>query len=251
MKKRMIVAAVVAASAGFASAGLDIGDYGSARLEGVNGYFGGGAFTWTSTNNPGTAVGTGNFGNFGSLVSFCIELNETVSPGSEYRWEVNDRAFLGGVGDSEGDPPAGDPLDIRTAALYEAYVTGLLSTYVPQQNTYTVREQNAALQMAIWYLEDEVTTFDAFDATNPLNGNRLAAASQETLADNIAVLAQVYWGAAAILANDGYGGRVRVLNMTNLNGTGNRQDMLILVPLPQAGALAGLGLAGLAIRRRR
>ena len=53
------------------------------------------------------------------------------------------------------------------------------------------------------------------------------------------------------LVDAGLGSRVRVLNMFRADNGANSQDVLVLVPLPTAGALATLGLAGLAIRRCR
>ncbi|MBZ0172346.1 MAG: hypothetical protein K8E66_08210, partial [Phycisphaerales bacterium] len=46
-------------------------------------------------------------------------------------------------------------------------------------------------------------------------------------------------------------GNVRIMNVGGAAINWRKQDMLILVPLPHAGALAGLGLMGLAVRRRR
>ena len=91
------------------------GDMGEITLNSVLGRFGGGEFSWTGSGGP-TA--------FGTFTSFCLELNEGVSPGSEYKATINDEAILGGAGG-----PSPDPLDSKTAALYQAFVNGSLANY--------------------------------------------------------------------------------------------------------------------------
>lgn len=234
MKNQILLAGLVCSTvAATASAGLQNGDTGEITLNSVNGRFGGGEFSWT---------GSGGANNVGSFISFCIEINENVAPGSEYRFEVNDEAVRGGAGG--GNP---DPLDSKTAALFTAFTLGTLGNFSStgsinfNSETYTRQDQAAAMQMAIWSLEDEVSSVDAVTA---------GLTTDQILADKIEALADDYLAQAMVL-DTGIIGNVRVLNLSPLNSNGYNQDMLILIPLPQAGALAAIGLAGLAVRRRR
>lgn len=234
MKNQILFASLVCSTVAVtASADLQNGATGEMTLNSVLGRFGGGEFSWT---------GSGGANDVGNFISFCIELNESVSPGSEYNFEVNDEAVRGGVGG--GNP---DPLDSKTAALYTAFALGTLANFSDSgtisfnSETYSRQDQAGALQMAIWFLEEEITSVDAVTA---------GRTTDQALADKIEALALDYLDQATNL-DTGSIGNVRVLNVTPLTGTGHNQDMLILIPLPQAGALAAVGLAGLAVRRRR
>ena len=248
LKNRVAIVAVAAVSS-IVSATPEIGDYDSIRLQSTLGRFGGGEFRWGVGAGTPTDPGTGGSEvALGQFVSFCVELNESVSTSRDFRAVVNTGAIQGGVSSDTGTP---DELDARTKALYEAFVvdaSGLLG-YTGSQN------DAAAMQTVIWFLEGEmldsnnVATLNASEAINPSSGNALT--NNVSLANTIEARAQQFLDLAAGLIADGYGDRVRVLNLTRLDGSGNNQDMLYLIPLPQAGALAGLGLGGLAIRRRR
>lgn len=187
---------------------------------------GGGEFNMTSIAGPYW---------FGDFQTFCIELNEHVAVGQDYTFDVNTEAVDGGAGG-----PSPDPLDARTAALYHAFANGTLAHYDYDNSgdggltaDMNRKFSAAALQAAFWEIEEERSIEDT-DSDSRVRA--LANYYVDTLAQQ--------------LVNAGMGGSVRVLNMWNANG-GNAQDMLVLVPLPSAGALAGLGLAGIAIRRRR
>src|SRR4030042_5544995 len=79
--------------------------------------------------------------------SFCMELSEYITYGPTYNAVVNDRAIQGSVG------PAGDPLSVGVAWLYNEFRLCVLAGY-----DYTVpgRDVSAGmLQDAIWWLEGE------------------------------------------------------------------------------------------------
>lgn len=174
----------------------------------------------------------------GYFDTFCLELDETVNSVGTYNVNLNTAAVFGGVG---GGSP--DPINGGTAWLFSSFFHGTLAYYeYAETSTGTStggldgnlnRAQTArALQLAIWQLEDEMTIPGANTAINNLAREYLDQALNSA------------WYL------DGYIGSVRVLNLY----TGDHmpaQDVLVIIPLPQAGALAGLGLLALTIRRRR
>lgn len=153
--------------------------------------------------------------------TFCLEHGENFTPGGIYNYDVNVAAVLGGGGSVAGQ----DPLDERTAYIYDLFISGNLAGY-DYSNGLGQRQSNAAsLQNVIWYLEQETGTLDSANA--------------------------IAWYA---LAQNGIGlglGDVRVLNLYTVNSNGERsenQSQIVKVPAP--GSLA-LALGGLAMFRRR
>jgi len=187
-----------------------------------------------------SAVGT-------TFQTFCLERNEGVDAnGTLVNWTIDDAAVKGGFAGQDtvrGGLPA-DTLDVRTAYLYQQFWNATLVGY--QYTIGAPRIQSAAaLQLAIWKIEQELVPTggsNATDLTALYNGNALA---------------QAFFLDASLHAGPTIGA-VRVLNMTVLDGAGNviqRQSMLIVIPLPRA-AWLGLGMIGAfgaftLIRRRR
>jgi hypothetical protein len=153
--------------------------------------------------------------------TFCLEKDETLAFGSTYYFTVNTAADEGGVG---GASP--DPLDPRTAWLYNEFLNGTLAYDYADA---TDREADAALlQDAIWALEEEITA----PASNPFYN----------LANNASGIS-------------GGIGDIVVLNLYDSHG--KHQDVLArvtppAVPAPGALLLSGLGtmVAGY-LRKRR
>jgi hypothetical protein len=158
----------------------------------------------------------------GRYITFCVERNEFLSQGSTYDVAFNTSAVNGGVG---GGSP--DPLDAKTAYLYTNFMNGTLSS-LESTFTYNSAAGGDALQNAIWFIEQEITSL--------ANGS---------IADKLFQLAktQVDNGAWTGIGN------VRVLNLTS--GATNKQDLLVIIPLPSAAGLGVFGLGLVAVRRRR
>lgn len=202
-------------------------------------------------NSPGGAfngsVVSGASGSWNnSFQSFCLEYKETISFGTTYLVKsvtdhtTNKLGTYGTYTGSEvGHTSTQDPISAQTAWLFtQFYNTGLSNSAVWGSGSQATK--NTALQEAIWSFEDE----QPFGS--PLNS---LASSYKILANNA-------------IANGWSGiGNVRVLNLfgydTNKRTYSiHKQDQLYMVsavPEPETYAmlLAGLGLMGAIVRRRK
>jgi hypothetical protein len=178
-----------------------------ARTEGC--YSGvGGEFTATPAGISGIADGV-------SFQTFCVEYYEHIYLNQSYDVVVNTMAMNGNV------LPAGtgDPLDYRTAFLYDSFLNHTLANY-----DYTGSGHSAsagALQDVIWYIEGEQgKTWTNYD--NSLQDKFYRAAQNCGWTDI---------------------GNVRILNLTQDGQL--RQDQLCrisVVPAPGAVILGGIGV---------
>jgi hypothetical protein len=170
--------------------------------------------------------------------TFCVEYDEHFG-GATYDFVLNDRTVYGGISSvdpldsSRNGTATEDPLSAETAWLYTQFWKGTLSNYDYNYGSGRVASAEA-LQEAIWWLEGEIS------------GPQSSLSQQAS-----------DWIDDAITYNDGTIGKVRVLNLWDQGFVGvaghEKQDQLVMVPLPSA-ALAGFALLaglGLAYRRRR
>lgn len=196
---------------------------------GVGNAAGGGAFTATTTPEPGKQ-------NLGNFYTFCIEYTEHIAYGSQYSYVMSSAAVKGGWSTAPDGTATSDPISIGTAYLYSQWRSGAIANTGANANL---------LQAAIWVLEGESTV----DGHN----NGLGEASFKYTAADIAAnpfltgagSVSALFGANANLAAAPGSYGVVILNVYDLNHAGEqgyaRQDQLgSIIPEPStyvAGAL--------------
>jgi hypothetical protein len=187
----------------------------------------------TLNNGPGTTNG----GEFiikenGTVIhnTFCLEKNETFSFGQSLTIKgISDFAEAGGGGAMNGR----DYLSDETRYLYYHYFIGDLQNYDYSDSVLRVQDANA-LQLAIWYLEEELFEFTATANFDPYYNEYTRLAHEQIIAGNTAGI-----------------DRVKVLNLTKNGGAGS-QDQLTVVPEPGTLLSLGIFLLGLGgVTRRR
>lgn len=173
----------------------------------------------------------------GSFQSLCVERDETISFGSTFYnvAGISTAAINGGV----NVPGAGsDALDVRTAWLFTNFIeTPTALNSVGTWASASAEDRGTAMQLAIWLIEEEITTVTHFGA------------SVNTAASNLASSLITAAGASGWTDT----GRVFVLNMATLSG-GAAQDQLYISPVPEPESYAmlamGLGLLGWVCHRK-
>jgi hypothetical protein len=200
----------------------------------VDGYtadIGGGEFGVPQfTGMPLPALGP-NVAVAGSLFqTYCLEGNEHI-PAGIGNWTLDSAAHAGGNGGQTS--PGSDPLSPETAYLFSRFWNGNLPgfDYLPLGGADPTpspgvnrRTSARELQLAIWYLEDELLGGNAGPGGHQ-GFNFLTARAQGWVNDAFVQTApggtwSTTWGAGSI-------GNVGVLVVTNPDGS-NAQDVLVL-----------------------
>lgn len=154
-------------------------------------------------------------GKWDNFTTFCLEVNETLSYGTEfYVGDISTAAKNGGVGGAEDGQ---DEISSFTAWLYDQVVTNqITSSYLDE------------VQYAIWYAENEITT----------------------LSDSAQSFYDTQYG---LFVDSGWTGlgNTRVINLVDSSGNA-RQDLLVSVnsvPEPGVTLFLGICMLGFAVVR--
>jgi len=169
--------------------------------------------------------------------TFCLERSIRLGFTLKYDFTIDPERVYAGGPDGGADPAPGDPISIGTAFLYSQFLNHTL----PYAYGNPVQRETDAtfLQVAIWWLEDEV----ALTATQQANNPFLAYANN-----------QLPGGMADLKSNNNGQYPVDVVNVWYYSDTQNPDRQSVLIGLPDGGAtlfLLGLGISGLAFLRRK
>jgi hypothetical protein len=234
-----LVATAVAQSASAANWSMTFTGYGLNEVVGIR-------FNNSESFDSATAVagfaglnaGQHNFTVYGKTYSnYCVQVFEGLGQiGDTNVWCT---AALSDVPDA---PPAPGPMGMIKATLVQDLYARFHATVKNSGDSI----QHAAFQVALWEITHE--KFNAADAATALGQISLVngALQMDGTAD-AAVLA----AANAMLNQLGVGGFKSIGDNLIALTSASKQDQLVVVPIPAAALLAGVGLLGVGLVRRR
>jgi len=181
------------------------------------------------------AVGPQRFSVYGQeRVTFCTQIFEGVTAGQQYTFDVVAPSQVPEANDPTNSPgPMGEIKATLVGDLYRRYYAGLSSA-----------AQFGAFQIALYEITHEnLDASTAAAAVSQLSLNMGAFQASKT--------GGAYAAASSMLASLGQGGfRTMGSDLAGLMNS-SAQDQLLVVPIGAPAVLAGLGLVGVGLMRRR
>lgn len=177
--------------------------------------------------NDGFLVDHGANGSY-EYTTFCVETQETFNYGQVYEYTISTSVMnRGGAGPLSLDTPTGHAIAFIFTAFHNGGEAAIQS--LSGINGLTASEYRELTQRTIW---------------NKLYGGNTTGTFTQAKINQLFAAAFGQWDS---LHN------VRVMNTWDNadDQSGGHQDMLTIIPLPSAAALASFGLLGLAAAGRR
>lgn len=181
------------------------------------------------------SVGTHRFGIYGQeRVTFCAQLFEGVTVGQQYTFDVVSPSQVPEANTPTNSPgPMGEIKATLVNDLYRRYYAGLATA-----------SDYGAFQLALYEITHEnLSASSAASAVGQLSLHQGAFQANKN--------GGIFAGASAMLASLGQGGfgtmGPNLLGLMNASA----QDQLMVVPIGAPAILAGLGLIGVGVMRRR
>lgn len=204
----------------------------ASTVDGYTADIGGGEFGVTQFSGMALPAQGANVAVGGDLFqTYCLEGNEHLPSGAA-NWTLDTAAHLGGNGGQTS--PGRDPLSPESAYLFSQFWNGNLAgfDYLPlggadPSASYGTNRRSSAydLQLALWYLEDELLGSNVTGPGGHFGWNFLTTRAQGWVTDAFTQTApggswSATWGAGSI-------GNVGVLVLTDAAGA-VAQDVLVL-----------------------
>ena len=182
----------------------------------------------------------------GTIVGFCVEVNEGFTQGVCIKYDVVDYRDV-----PSSTPPGTIGSNIQRANLIgDLYARNYTDVMSGSGGFNDYKDQVAGFQLAIWEISHENLSSDLASAKSELNLFEGAFQIEAgTFSTGAIDYAEQFFAA---LADGGLRTVSNLLGLKNIGSQGGPgyQDVLIVVPSPAIAGLAGLGLVGLRRRRR-